>query len=105
MHVQHTSYSLHTLWKIYVCHLVTDRRLISCWCTVFVYRFFLTFLSQANTARFESAGLTVASVEPVTQSTDELPLGAIVGIVVGALVIVLIVLLVVLTVMFFCWMR
>ena len=59
---------------------------------------------QANTARFASAGLTVTSIEPVTQS-DELPLGAIVGIVVGAMVIMLIVLLVVLTVMFFCWMR
>ena len=69
--IHHTAYIL--CGKFYVCHLVTDRRLISCWCTVFVYRFFLTFLSQANTARFESAGLTVASVEPVTQSTDELP--------------------------------
>ena len=51
------------------------------------------------------AGLTVTSVEPVTQSTDELSFGAAVGIVVGAMMIILIVLLVVLIVMGYCWMR
>ena len=53
-------------------------------------------LSQSNTARFESAGFIVVSVEPVNQSTD---IGAIVGTVIGLTVIALV------TVLCCWWMR